>query len=106
MKKILPVSFAIALSACATVSPQGSSVMVVSQESRLLEGCEQLGPLSVKATAWTKWDANQTNQQAKNDLRELAFSRYGADTVVILSIDNNITSARAEGMAFKCRKQS
>ncbi|NLY13305.1 MAG: DUF4156 domain-containing protein [Gammaproteobacteria bacterium] len=104
MKKVLPVSFAIALSACATVSPQGSSVMVVSQESRLLEGCEQLGPVSVKSSAWTKWDASQTNQQARNDLRELAFARYGADTVAILTLDNNFTSATAEGMAFKCRK--
>jgi len=104
MRKAVTLLFTLIVTACASVSPQGSNVMVVSQESRLLEGCEQLGPVSVSATAWTKWDASQTKQQAKNNLREQAFVQYGADTVALLNVDNYITSASAEGMAFKCKK--
>jgi len=102
MKKALLVAGISSFVGCATISPNAANVMVHTQVSSLLDDCERLGNVSANASAWSKWDKKQTRQQAENDLREQAYMRYGADTVAIVNTDEYLTSATAQGIAFKC----
>jgi len=100
--KAIYLILAAALAGCATMSQQASNVMVHSQVSSLLDDCERLGNVSASVSSWSKWDKRQTVQQARNNVREQAYQRYGADTVAILNADNYMTSATVQGIAFKC----
>ncbi len=105
MKLIYILPFAIlTLAGCASITPQGSNVVVYSQNSSLLNDCQRLGNVSANVSAWGKWDKQQTIQQAENNIRDQASQRYNADTVVILNTDNYLTSATVQGIAFKCNK--
>lgn len=89
----------LSLSGCAPLSPQAAGVMIYSQASTLIDSCEKLGPVSVKA----KMGGEIGVQQAKNDLRQVAFDKYNADSVVVLNVDNNFfTAPTITGMALKC----
>lgn len=102
---IATLSVIATLNGCATLSPEASNVMVYNQQTTLLDTCKRLGPVSATASAWSKWDMQQTAEQARSDLRKEAFERYGADSVAIINIDKHLTSVTAQGIAFKCRGQ-
>lgn len=87
------------LAGCAPLSPQAAGVMMYSQASTLIDSCKKLGPVSVKA----KMGGEIGVQQAKNDLRQVAFDKYNADSVVVLNVDMNLFAApTVTGMALKC----
>lgn len=102
MKRIL-LSIAIlsSLYGCVTITPEAADVVVHSQLSNLLDDCERLGDVSASASKWTNTNALQ---QAKNDVRDLAYSRYGADTVAIVNADEFFTSATIQAIAFSCNR--
>mgnify|MGYP001329844829 FL=1 len=89
---------------CASMTPEAQGVVVHTQMSNLLDGCERLGTVSSNVSDWSKWDRSQSIQQAKNNARHEAYVRYGADTVAIMNTDNYMTSATIQAIAFKCNK--
>ncbi|MEW6521484.1 MAG: DUF4156 domain-containing protein [Thermodesulfobacteriota bacterium] len=89
---------------CATITPEAKKVVVHSQVSNLLDDCERLGNVSATVSGWSKGTWEDVHQQAKNDIRDQAFRKYGADTVAIVNTDKYATSITVQGIAFKCGK--
>jgi len=89
---------------CATITPEAQNVVVHSQVSNLLDDCKRLGSVSATVSGWSKGTWEDVHQQAKNDIRDQAFRKYGADTVAIVNTDKYATSITVQGIAFKCEK--
>jgi hypothetical protein len=90
------------LSACVSMTPAAKSVMLYSQDSTLLGGCKRLGPVASEINLITRATKEDGVAQVKNNLRDQAFAKYQADSVVLLNLDVTMTRASAEGIAFKC----
>lgn len=106
MRKALTtlVVFLVVIQGCATITPEAETVMVHSQVSNLLDDCERLGNVSATVSGWSKGTWGDVYQQAKNDLRDQAYKKYGADTVAIINSDKQGSSVTMQGIAFKCNK--
>lgn len=89
---------------CATISPEAMSVQVHQQYSTLLDDCERLGNISCKSPVWghITWDG--AAQQAKYDLRQAAWDKYQADTLVVTNLDVTFNWVYGQGVALKCQK--
>jgi len=76
--------------------------MLYSQDSTLLGGCKRLGPVSSEANLITRATQEDGATQVKNNLRDQAFQKYEADSVVLLNLNVTMTKASAEGLALRC----
>lgn len=99
-------ALACALSACASITPEARRVMVYSENNRLLDRCQQLGPVSAEVSEMNMLTLEEAIQQAKNDLRHQAATRYKADAVVLVNTDITqsflVRHATLQGVALKC----
>ncbi len=86
-----------------TITSEAQNVVVHSQVSNLLGGCERLGVVSAKRRSRGSLSSPSLTQ-AKNDIRHEAYVKYGADTVAIVNIDDYGTSTLVEALALKCNK--
>lgn len=100
--KYLLVFSPLVILGCATMTPEASSVIVHTQISSLLDDCERLGNVSANTSTFSKWSREVALQQAENDVRDIAYRQYGADTVAIVNSDNFMTSTTVQAIAFKC----
>ena len=90
------------LAGCTHISNEAMGVAVHRQYSTMLDDCEKLGPVSCKTSAWGHLAWDEVRQQAANDLRQVAWDKYQADTVVLLNVDLTANWAYAHGVAFRC----
>ena len=90
------------LAGCTHISNEAMNVAVHRQYSNLLDDCEKLGPVSCKSSASGHLTWDEVRQQAANDLRQVAWDKYQADTVVLLNVDVTFNWAFAQGVAFRC----
>lgn len=104
MKTLLIIILAVGVTGCATITEQAQNVQVHGQGSTLVEDCKKLGPVQVKVNGLTKLSPNDVYIQAKNDIRHMAWEKYGADTVVLLNQEMSVYSRNTtiQGMAMKC----
>ena len=103
MKSVLAVIVvAFGLQACSTISQEAKQVHVYSQDSNLLIDCKKLGRVSSEASILKKFAGVHASQAAENALRQSAFEKYGADTVVITNVDYSSLSVAMQGTAFRC----
>ena len=90
----------------ARISPEASSVQIHSQVSNILDDCKKLGPVRVRSTS--AWSPANAERQARADLRQAAYDKYKADTVVLVNIDSSlgfaVDEAYANGIAYRCFK--
>lgn len=84
------------------MTPEAAKVMVHTQVSTLLDKCERLGNVQSEVSKFGKWDANQAVSQATADVRDKAYSEYGADTVAITNVDHFMSSVNVQAVAFRC----
>ena len=110
MLKILvltSVCFAITGCAATAVTKNASKVMLYSSSQfSLLEKCKKLGPITGSGSGWKpRWSDDGwagVAEDAKNDLRENAAKKYGADSVALIGLDKQSSSVVAQGIAYKC----
>ncbi len=87
---------------CAQITPEAQTVMVHTQISSLLQDCERLGNVTSNVGFIERFDGKSREQQAKNNVRDEAFHKYGADTVAIVNVDYFTTSVTVQAIAFRC----
>jgi hypothetical protein len=105
MKRVILVLPAfLALAACVSITPRASRIQVLRSDTTLVQGCKRLGRISAEASAMTKMDYNQVDQQAVNNMRDAAAAKWGdqVDTVVVSNVDRFMTKSLANGVAFSC----
>ncbi len=88
---------AVALVGCVSISDEAASVQFHTQVSSALDGCERVGPLTVRVSQFSL----STGSEISVALREAAAS-IGADTVVALNYDETISEIIQQGIAYKC----
>jgi hypothetical protein len=96
--RLLPL-VALALAACATISPEAATIQLHTEMTTLLNDCQKLGPVAGQAGGLSEKEATR---DAWTDLRENAHKQYQADTVVVLNTDVFDFKALAQGIAFRC----
>ena len=101
---VLGASFV--LLGCAQITPEAQSVMVHTQISSLLNDCERLGNVTSNVGLIERLESRAREQQAKNNVRDEAFHKYGADTVAIVNVDYFATSVTVQAIAFRCNPTS
>lgn len=102
MRRILLISIAAVLAACASVkvSEKAATVQVQSQNSTLLLSCRKIGP--VQSISGAQLDPYVADMDAAVKLREAAAD-IGADTVVVVGTDGGRPNVAMQGLAFKCK---
>jgi hypothetical protein len=90
------------LSSCVSITPEAKGVMLYSQDSTLLGGCKRLGSVASEINLITRATRDDGATQVKNNLRDQAFQKYRADSVVLLNLDVTMAKASAEGIALRC----
>lgn len=110
IRELLIVSTSLAVSGCVTVtavSKEASEVMLYgSNQTAALEDCERLGPVRGSGSGWkprldfSSWEG--VAEDAKNSLRVSAAKKYGADSVMLVGLDKQLTSVVAHGVAYRC----
>lgn len=99
MRLILTAAVAATLTACQSAPPTpGSRVQVHAQVSAALDGCKKLAP--VRATI-TKKPFVDSWELALAELRE-ETARAGGDSLVLLQLDDEMTQATRQGIAYRC----
>lgn len=90
------------LSACSHISPKAAAIQVHPAGTTQVQGCTKLGPVMAQEGGWHTTTADMKDA-AKDKLRETTAMRYpNADTVVMVSMDMKLTSATAQGIAYRC----
>ena len=90
------------------ITPEGQRVILHSQMSTAVTGCKRLGNVVAEASIPTlSGDEKDYRQQSINNLRDVAFKQYQADTVVLVNVDHIGESFSpqkivAQGIAYKC----
>jgi len=102
MTKWSVIAVAAAIAGCTTMAPEAQNVALHKQTGTLGHGCEQLGPVSTEVSLWKMPTIDAGHAQAQNNLRADAFQQYGANAVVVETMDTHITKILAQGIAFKC----
>lgn len=91
------------LSACVTMTPQGSKVMLHQTNSTQLGDCKKLGPVTARASAWGQFSLEDLRQQALNNLRDATATAFPeADSVGLANVDMTNSEAVASGIAYRC----
>lgn len=88
---------ALLTAACTTVSETALKVQVHTQISSVLDQCKRLGPVSAYHSSMIL----DSREALSVKLRE-ASAALGGDTVVLLNIDETLTEARQQGIAYRC----
>ena len=109
----LVIVFLIAIVGCSpTISKEAAQVAFHSTISQMLKDCEKLGPVNVEYTPKQKLSKEGNQEQAKNDMRQMAFDKYGADNLVFINLervgtrfDRKPDIIYAQGVAFSCYKK-
>lgn len=103
MAKWSAIAAAIVVAGCTTsVPPEAENVILHEEMNSSLKGCERLGPVSTEVSLWKMPTIDAAHIQAQDNLRAAAFQQYGADTVVLGTMDTEYTRILAQGVAFKC----
>jgi len=108
MYRTTTIILTVLISSCsANLSKEAGEVQLHSQISAILDDCEKLGPVRVMAKSL--WSTNKARAQAKADLRQAAYDKYKADTVVLVNTDEEKIyfthdKSYANGIAFNCFK--
>lgn len=90
------------LSACTHISPRAAAIQVHPAGTTQVQGCAKLGPVSAREGGWHT-TTEDMKDGAKDKLREAVVAQYpSADTVVMVSMDMKLTSATAQGIAYRC----
>jgi len=90
---------------CVSMTPEAANVIVHTEASNLLDSCERLGNVNSKVTGFTQIGGRPgAQQQAEYNIRDEAYKKYGADTVVIVNTDTYINTVSLQGIAFRCNK--
>ena len=92
---------------CTAVTKEASQVTLYkTSQSNALEECKRLGPVTGSGSGWKprlsydSWEG--VGEDAKNALRTNAAKKYGADAVMLVGLDKQLTSVVAQGVAYKC----
>ena len=105
MAKWFAIAAAIVVASCTTnVPPEAENVMLHEQMNSSLKDCKRLGPVSTEVSLWKMPTIDAGHIQAQDNLRAAAFQQYGADTVVLETMDTYVTRVEAQGIAFKCNR--
>lgn len=78
-----------------------------SQMSTAITGCKRLGNVIAEAPIPVIGGEEDVRQQSINNLRDIAYKQYQADTVVLVNVDHIGKSFSpqkivAQGIAYKC----
>jgi hypothetical protein len=89
------------------ITPEGQRVILHSQMSTAVTGCKRLGNVVAEVPIPAIGGEDDVRQQSINNLRDIAFKQYQADTVVLVNIDHIGKSFSrqkivAQGIAYKC----
>ena len=108
---ILSINILTLIVGCAPViTKEAAQVAFHSQISQLLDGCERLGAIKVEYQSSGKLSYKENELQAKNNMRQIAYDKYGADNVVFINSQRvsggygRGDTIYAQGVAFKCDK--
>ena len=103
MTKWSMIAAAAAVAGCTTtMAPEAQNVALHEHMSAIGQGCTQLGPVSTEVSLWKMPTIDAGHAQAQDNLRADAYRRYGANAVVMETMDTHITKVLARGVAFKC----
>ena len=103
MTKWSVIAVAAAIAGCTTtMAPEAQNVALHKQAGSLGQGCEQLGRVATEVPLWKMPSIDAGHAQAQDNLRADAFRQYGANAVVVETMDTHITKILARGVAFKC----
>lgn len=109
MNKIIITLAALSLSGCAVVtSPEAERVHLHTQASTILilDSCKKLG--LVKGWGESIESSYAAIEQAKTSLRQAAYDRYNADSVLLVNMDIRERLFKEEvymnGIAYNCFK--
>ena len=91
----------------AKITPEGQRVILHSQLSTAVADCKRLGNVVAEAPSSALDDEDEVRQQAINNLRDIAFKQYQADTVVLVNVDRIgnaflLNKFVAQGISYKC----
>ena len=110
-KSIISIILFLLIAGCSPViTKEAAQVAFHSQISQLLDGCERLGPVKVEYKTQPNLSNIEDERQAENDMRQMAYDKYGADNVVFINsqrVDGGFGKSDtiyAQGVAFKCDK--
>ena len=104
MAKWSVIAAVIVVAGCTSSVPPGAeNVVLHEQMTSGLKDCKRLGPVSTEVSLWKMPTIDAGHIQAQDNLRAAAFQQYGADTVVLASMDTYVTRVVAQGVAFKCK---
>lgn len=103
MKLVFPALALVLLSGCVSITPRAARIQVLRGDTTQVQGCKRLGRIDGDALA-SKLDYDSVNQQAVNNMRDAAASKWGdqADTIVVSNVDQLTTHSIAHGTAFAC----
>lgn len=102
MKYLVSTLCALALLGCAGVtSPTAEKVTLYTDESAIPAHCEALGEVSAGVCANT---TPCPAEVMKKELRERAYSDFGADAVLLSNTTLSGTRVVGYGIAYQCRQ--
>lgn len=102
-RRVLLLGIAI-LSGCVSITPRAAQIQIVQAGASTLASCQRLGNVGAKASAWPQMNDADTMQQAENNMREAAATRYGnvVNAVVVERTDATLTRTSNRGVAYHC----
>lgn len=101
MKNIIIISCILSLSGCVTtMNKDSSNIAVYKENSHVLKRCERLGHINIKMNSGLLSD--RPLLQAKNKLKQEAYSKYKADALTISKFHESIGEVSMEGVAYLC----
>lgn len=93
------------LCACATATPQGSSIVIVAERQALGAQCQSLGQMQAQS-GWGGLAATGAGyNDALNDLKNQAAARGGTHLLMINS-SNTVGGTNMIGDAYRCGRES
>ena len=101
MKELLVAAMLLVLVACISVSPEAREVPVHRKMSSLLDGCTRLGSVTASGSTF-EGPTDSQYQLAEYALRQAAWDKYRADTVVVINYDQGVFDQSMQGIALKC----
>lgn len=101
-RAVWAVAAILTITGCTALSPRAARIQVHPAGTTQVQGCSKLGPVSAKEGGWHTTVADMQSA-AKDKMREAVADQYpSADTVVMVDMDQKLTSSTATGIAYKC----